>query len=178
MICLVGMPGSGKGEFVKIARRFSFSVISMGDVVREETLKRGFPLKEHGKVAKLLREEIGEDAVARLTCEKIDEDYKIVDGVRSLAEIRCFKKHFQFSVLAIHASQKTRFLRLKKRGRKGDPKNFKDFERRDQRELKFGLGEVIALADFMLVNEDSLDKFKRECKRFLEDFVQDRIKTR
>ena len=42
VIGLAGMPGSGKSLVVENARALGYAVVVMGDVVRQETIKRGF----------------------------------------------------------------------------------------------------------------------------------------
>ncbi|MEM2900299.1 MAG: AAA family ATPase, partial [Thermoplasmata archaeon] len=38
ILIVTGMPGSGKGEFVNIAKKYNIPVVSMGDTVREYTV--------------------------------------------------------------------------------------------------------------------------------------------
>lgn len=167
MLCVVGMPGCGKSIFLTTASNLGYSIVSMGDAVREETEKRGLPPDRHGEVAQLLREERGLAAVAHLVAEKVAPDC-IVDGVRGLAEIEVFKKKHSVGIVAVHASPRTRFSRVQKRQRPGDPLSWDEFTERDARELKFGIGDVLALADCMLVNESTLEHFRGECRRFLK----------
>ena len=49
-----------------------------------------------------------------------------------------------------------------------DSDTYDGFLVRDNRELGFGLGEVIATADYLLVNEDSLEDFQDQVRNFLE----------
>ena len=169
MFCIVGMPGSGKNEFVEIGRRFGYSVIVMGDAVRDETLRRGLPLEMHGEVASSLRKEYGDAAVARLVLPYMrDEKKTIVDGVRGWDEIEEFRKHYDVTIVGIICSSQKRFERLKARGREGDPQNWREFERRDWRELGFGLGNVLALADCYIENEGTLEEFWEACERLFE----------
>ena len=92
----------------------------------------------------------------------------VVDGVRSLDEVEYFKKFFDVVIVAIHTSPKTRFSRLRARGRPDDPRSWSDFRERDERELSLGIGNVIALADFMIVNEEiSLSEFEALCERLI-----------
>jgi dephospho-CoA kinase len=44
-----------------------------------------------------------------------------------------------------------------------------EFDERDNREMGWGLGNVIALSDFMIVNDSDLDSFKEKVKRTLEE---------
>ncbi len=43
IVCVTGMPGCGKEEVARIAERMGFSVVRMGDVVREEAARRRPP---------------------------------------------------------------------------------------------------------------------------------------
>src|SRR5437773_942901 len=46
VVCLTGMPGCGKEEALAVAQTLGFSVVRMGDVVREEALRRGLPITD------------------------------------------------------------------------------------------------------------------------------------
>src|SRR2546430_16676972 len=46
VVCLTGMPGCGKEEALVVAQTLGFSVVRMGDVVREEALGRGLPITD------------------------------------------------------------------------------------------------------------------------------------
>ncbi len=163
LIIVVGMPGAGKSLLSKAAEMLGIPVLVMGDVVREETENLGLePTPENiGRVAVLLREKYGDDVIAKKILEKISSSRSkvvMIDGVRSLHELNFFKrKAGEIIIVAIHASPKTRFKRLIERGREDDPKTWEEFCKRDERELRFGIGSVIALADVMLVNEE-IDK--------------------
>ncbi|MCD6208666.1 MAG: flagellar hook-basal body complex protein FliE [Thermoproteales archaeon] len=178
VILLAGMPGSGKSIVAEIARKMGFFTFTLGDVVRQEAARRGLPLNDSqlGELARKLRKEHGSDAIAKIALNYIHKNDRhfLIDGIRSPAEIKVFKKAFDTAyVLAVHSSPRTRFRRLLKRGRKDDPKTWEEFEARDRRELSFGLGEVIALADYMLVNEDSLEKFKKDAEEMLRRMLED-----
>ena len=45
-----------------------------------------------------------------------------------------------------------------------------EFHERDNRELGWGLGETMALADVMIINESSLDEFKDNVRKLMEEF--------
>jgi dephospho-CoA kinase len=167
MLCVVGMPGCGKDLFLTIAQELNYTVVSMGDAVRGETKKRGLPPERHGDVAEMLRKEKGLAAVAYLVLDQITPTC-VVDGVRGTAEISLFSQHYPVEIAAIHASPQTRFRRVKQRQRPGDPVTWKEFTQRDARELGFGLGDVIALADHMLINESTKAHFEKKCIAFLK----------
>lgn len=173
------MPGAGKDTVRDIVRKYGFPVIVMGDEVRAEAARRNLePTPENlGKVMLQIRAEEGPEALAKRCIPKIkalNARVVMVDGLRSPYEVREFKKEFpNFKVIAIHASSKTRFKRLLRRGRSDDPKDWETFYARDQRELSVGIGEVIATADYMIVNEGSIERLKREIKRIIEKVVRD-----
>jgi len=157
LICVTGMPGSGKSVVSRALGKLAKRVVSMGDAVREEARRRGLPtdLRTMMELAQRLREERGPAAVAKLVLEILEEEGTyVIDGVRSLHEIDVFREFGNVIIVAVHASPRTRFSRLSTRGRRDDPKSWEEFVARDMKELGFGIGGVIALADVMVVNED------------------------
>ncbi len=174
VIGLAGMPGSGKSLVVENARALGYAVVVMGDVVRQETTKRGFELTPQnvGRVMLELREKEGNFVIAKKCVPKIEEQTNnkvLVDGLRSLYEADIFKEHFsKFSLVAVHASPEIRFNRLSNRHRSDDPTEWKVFNERDMRELNVGLGNVIAMAEQMIVNDNSLEYVKTKVKESLE----------
>lgn len=181
-IVIAGMPGSGKTVFSDVAREMGFGVYVMGDVIREELVRRGLPITGDNMslVARELRVLHGEDIIARRIVDKIFMDkcklvgsdgccYVVIDGARSISELDLFRRVFSRVILvAIHASPRARFARLASRGRDGDPKSWEDFEMRDRFELSIGLGSLIALADIMIVNEGiDLEGFRAKSREIL-----------
>jgi dephospho-CoA kinase len=173
VIGVAGMPGSGKSVVVDSARSLDYDVVAMGDVVRQETLKRGLDLTSQnvGQVMLQLREEGGNYVIAQKCISKIQKQSSpkvIVDGLRSLCEVDIFKEHFaKFTLLAIHASPETRFKRLSSRHRSDDPAEWESFHERDIRELGVGLGNVIAMSEQLIVNDNSLEHVKEKVKESL-----------
>jgi len=173
VVGLAGMPGAGKSVVVNVAKAMGYGVVVMGDVVREEASRRGLePSPENlGGIMLELREKEGASVIAKKCITKIQETKEqkvIVDGIRSLAEVEEFKKQFpKFALLAVHASPETRFRRLYHRQRSDDPKNWQIFHERDMRELSVGLGNAIAMAEHLIVNEEDLETLKRKAKEVL-----------
>ena len=167
------MPGAGKGVFRRAIQKMDYPFVVMGDEVREEVKRRNLkPTPENmGKTMLSLRETEGPATIAKRCIPKIEnENHKIVfiDGIRSLVEVQEFKRHFpDFMLLAMHASPKTRYKRLFRRKRSDDPTDWDTFMERDLRELGIGMGSVIAVADYMIVNEDSIMQLKQKTLRFL-----------
>jgi dephospho-CoA kinase len=173
VIGLVGMPGSGKSVVVETAQEKGYDVVVMGDVVREETRKRGLELnpKNVGVVMLDLRKRSGAGVIAEKCVPTIQakEDSKIiVDGLRSLDEANVFKAHFpSFVLVAVHASPETRFGRLNNRRRSDDPDGWIVFQERDMRELGVGLGNAIAMAEYLIINENNKKEVKAKVAEIL-----------
>jgi dephospho-CoA kinase len=173
VIGLAGMPGSGKSLVVDSARELGYDVVVMGDVVRQETLQRGLELTPQnvGKVMLELRTEGGNYVIAQKCIPKIAEQTSpkvLVDGLRSLYEADIFKENFdKFSLVAVHASPETRFSRLSNRRRSDDASEWKVFHERDTRELSVGLGNVIAMSEQIIVNDNSFEHVKAKVKEAL-----------
>jgi len=178
VIGVAGMPGAGKATIKTTAEKRGYSVVVMGDEIREETRRRGLPPTPEniGRIMLQLREEEGVTAVAKRCLSKIKNAQSgvvFVDGVRSLHEVNEFKAHFpNFTLIGVHSSPETRFQRLSKRRRSDDPKGWDVFYQRDLRELSVGQGDVIAMADYMIVNEGTYEEFKTKVNEVLMAVVQ------
>jgi dephospho-CoA kinase len=109
--------------------------------------------------------------------KKIEQDVYIIEGIRSPYEVQYFRKRFKnFKIIAIHANPQERFNRLIRRKRSDDSTEFKDFMERDNRELKFGIGNVIAEADYMLINEGPIQKFKNSVRVLMQNEIKPKNK--
>ncbi len=151
------------------------AVLNMGDVIREEAKSRGVPITPEslGALMLLLRMEEGKNVVVKRCLEKARNNMPpiVIEGIRSLDELNYLKSNEEVFLIAVHASPKTRFERLLKRGREDDPKDWKTFEERDMRELGVGLGSVIALADLVFINEGPIPELIDSVRRFFSGEV-------
>jgi len=170
-----GLPGSGKSLVSEIATKKGAIIVSMGDIIRHEAEKRGESTKE---TAQNLRKEYGQYIVAELTVKKIKkllddgcESSIIVEGIRSPFEVDLFKENFDnFIILSIFANPDLRFARIQSRKREDDTSDYLEFKNRDQRELNFGIGDVISLSNKIIINEKDLDSYKKKINEFLEEY--------
>ncbi len=171
-VLVTGMPGSGKEEFIKIAKEMGYDIVRMGDVVRRWAKKNAIDMDDKGigGFAHSERERHDYGIWAQRTLESITDKNTVIDGVRGQAEMDIFRNEIgeELTVVAVYASPMTRYQRLINRGRDDAPQNFTEFQNRDHRELKWGLGEVIALADYTLVNEYTLKNFHTKAKELLK----------
>ncbi|MFB6106514.1 MAG: AAA family ATPase [Halobacteriaceae archaeon] len=178
VIGVVGLPGSGKSEAAAVAASAGVPVVTMGDVIREETRRRGLdPAEDHGAVATALREEEGEAAIAARTLPHIEDalaesDVVLVDGIRSDVEVDRFEAAYgdSFVLVSVEAPFAVRAERLDLRGRdKSAAEGGESLADRDERELGFGMGVAMDRADVVLENVDSLAAFRARVREVLAD---------
>jgi dephospho-CoA kinase len=178
IIAFVGMPASGKSEAARIASEMEIPVVNMGDVIRNEVLRRGLEPSDSntGMVASDLRKCEGMDAIAKRCISRIREvgsELVVVDGVRGIAEVECFKREFGtgFVLISIYAPVEVRFSRVQKRGRSDDMDSIKGLHLRDERELGWGMGEAIEASSAEIENSSSLDTFRRDIVEVLNNYL-------
>ena len=88
-------------------------------------------------------------------------------GMRAMSEVKYLKNTLgekNVIVIAFHASQSTRFRRIANPDRAGGtgPKaeedkrllDFNIFTTREEKELGFGIGNVFAMSDYIIANDD------------------------
>lgn len=172
LIAVAGMPGAGKEEFLTAATAVGIPFVRMGDVVREHYASSGAEGRGMtvGEYASSERRAHGPDIWARRVMEKAgDGGICLIDGCRSRDEVDTFVGlGGDVTVVAVHASPSVRYERLVKRARSDAPVDYDSFRERDSRELGWGAGEVIALADHIIPNMTSLEDFHSRARALLE----------
>jgi dephospho-CoA kinase len=182
IVCITGMPGAGKSTIAASLKEKGFSVIAMGDIIREEARQQKVDPTDTnlGKLMLKLRSDLGPGAIAHLILREINKQYNdnggidkiVIDGIRGIAEVEILKKAGCVKLLAIHASTNKRFSHLKQRARSDDPSVIEEFINRDKRELTVGISEAIALADETLSNNDlTVDQLKEKGLRIIEKWI-------
>lgn len=177
VIGTVGLPGSGKGELAEVAAEAGIPVVTMGDIIREECRSRGLdPATDHGKIAKKLREEEGDDAIAARSLPVVEDhlesnDVVVVDGLRSGVELDRFREAFgdEFVLVSVEAPFEMRAERLGDRGRDESDTDVESLKNREERELDFGMDEAMDRADVVIENTDTLEAYHEKITRLFED---------
>ncbi|MEM1985622.1 MAG: AAA family ATPase [Nitrososphaeria archaeon] len=179
IVCLTGMPGSGKTTVAHAIEGMGFYYISLGDVVREETVSRGLEVNDRncGFVMKDLREKFGPHAVAQLSLKNFPKDKHlvVVDGIRSIYEVQVYRSIGRTRLLAIHASPDRRYNFLVSRRRADAPLSREDFDLRDRRELEVGVGDAIALSDEIISNNSTLEALIRKVKNQIRLWLEEEV---
>jgi len=169
------MPGAGKSELACILERHGFAIIHFGDITWLELEKRKLERNEKNErfIRELLRTEHGMAAYAILNMPRINtmlaSSNVAIDGLYSWEEYIWLKERYSslFQVLAIWASPATRYERLSNRLERS--LSFSEASDRDRAEIEnINKGGPIAMADFTIRNESSLEALATE----VEDFIQ------
>ena len=174
IIIVAGMPGAGKEEFLSVADSMGVPSARMGDAVRDfysRSSERDAGIGI-GEFASAERKRSGKNIWAQRTIERMRGDVFLVDGCRSMDEVRSFRElSGDVRIVGIHSPPEQRYERLVRRGREDAPGSFDEFNARDSREISWGLAEVIALSDIMIVNASSLDEFRSASERILKAMI-------
>ncbi len=174
VVSIVGMTGAGKSQVSRVFEASGFTGIRFGDVTDEEIEKRGLELNEESEryVREVIRKQHGMSAYARLNLPRIDSVLKhsdvVIDGLYSWEEYTFLKGYYgeDFYVIAVWASPRTRYARLS--SRLDRPLTLEEAASRDKAEIEnINKGGPIAMSDFTIINESSLENLETETKRII-----------
>jgi len=176
VVAVVGMAGAGKSEVAWLFEKHGFVRVRFGDVTDQEVARRGLPLNEENEraVREALRREQGMAAYARLNLPRIraalETSDVVIDGLYSWEEYVFLKDCFgeNLKLVAVWAPPATRYARLS--ARKERSLLPEEAAGRDRAEVeKTNKGGPIALADFLVANESSLDELGRQVEHILSE---------
>lgn len=178
------MPGAEKTSVAKIFSDYGIPYFTLSSVLSEELAIRGIDPTptNYAKLALELRKKFGEDIIARRTWDLIEtstakSDIIIIDGIRSPAEVLFFRTvGKRLFLVLVHSSPETRFRRFKQRKRRFISTREK-FEAQDRGNFELGGGEVIAQADYVIINETYCKKDIKGQIRDLYRFLKKKMQT-
>jgi len=195
---LVGMQLSGKSSHGhRLREEKGIPMIETGHAVYHEIKHQGLEVN-HVNTTKIIKELLSKDptAFAQTILEYEYDKYKdssilLFNGIKSPAEVNYTRKYFgsdNVKILGFHASQETRFSRVKNPDRfqvsgrflektqeDQDLAKWENFISRDIREIGLGIGNALAYANEFIITEDRLWPFHSfdqsyECfRRFILD---------
>ncbi len=177
IIVLTGLPLSGKTTYAKkIGPEYKMPLYETGTEVLEEVTGRGLDFTPEN-IKKVTDEckKISDSFFTERLMKKVDvlpDDVPgvFLSGIRATSEVDVLKKHYGSAnvfVIAFHTSMQTRFDRLNNPDRIEETKgakakedvllrNFDNFLARNKKELGYGVGDVMALADYVMSTENVL----------------------
>jgi dephospho-CoA kinase len=176
VIGFCGLPGSGKSTVLKAIEDLGI-IVTMGDVIRNEANHRNIaPSDENlGKIALELRKNYGPEVIAEKCVnliKKLESEVIFIDGLRSMAEVTVFRKYWKFPLIVTVVSEKIRYERLSNRKRPDDPNSLSEIRDRDQREISFGLNEVIENANYKINNNLSEVNVQQETRALVFKIIE------
>lgn len=186
IVCVVGMPGAGKSLVSDELVKQDFAYLRFGQITLDKIKERGLePIEANErKIREDFRKEYGMAAYATLNIPKIDELLEksnvVVDGLYSWPEYKILKEKYgeAMYVIAVYAPPKLRYERLKNRSIENDPKQRfrslagEDAKARDYAEIEnLEKGGPIVMADFTIVNTDTIAELKENVSKIINDVV-------
>ena len=176
VVSIVGMTGAGKSEVSKVFEQEGFTSIRFGALTDGEMKRRGLKPNEASErlVREKLRREHGAATYAELNQPRIEQALKssnvVIDGLYSWEEYTCLKSCYgeDLYLVAVWSSPKTRYARLVSRSSRRLTEE--EAASRDESEIEnIAKGGPIAMADFTIVNESSLEDLRKEAARIVSE---------
>ncbi|NJF25231.1 AAA family ATPase [Thermococcus sp. Bubb.Bath] len=188
IIGVVGKIAAGKTTVAKFFEERGFCRVSCSDPLIDllthnvsdyswipELPEKSEPTRDRLiEFGKYLKDKYGGDVLIRLAvdkkryCENI-----VIDGVRSREEVEAIKG-LGGEVIYVEADPETRFRRLVERKASKDKviRNFRDFLRMDEEEERlYHTTELRKIADYLIVNEGTLDELREKVEGIIEDLI-------
>ena len=176
MICVTGLPGSGKSTVASILKRKGFAIVEMGEIVREGMADagldtRGSRIREYSMK---MRRKHGGAVFAKHAVERAEKYLRrgrnaAIVGLRNTYEMELARKSAGKGVgvflVGVFAPKSLRFERLMNRGRGDDPAMRAKMEERDRQERNGylagssgksrGTDALLQSSDYLLFNTES-----------------------
>jgi dephospho-CoA kinase len=174
IIAVIGMCGSGKSEAVKFFVESGYKRVYFGEVVMNEMKRLGLEVNEANERAtrENLRKEFGMGAMAVKSLPIIKDFMKhsnvVIESLYSWEEFKILKNEFgeAFKLLNIYTTKELRYERLLKRPFR--PLTNEESKSRDISEIeKLDKGGPIAYADYLIMNDGTLDEMNEELKKYV-----------
>ncbi len=175
IIAIVGMAGAGKSEVAREFEKAGYIRVRFGDITDEAVKKAGLPLNEGNEryFREYLRKEHGMAAYAKLNIPRMDAALKksdvVADGLYSWEEYVMLNDYYgdKLKLVAVWASPATRYARLSQREIR--PLNREQAEARDKAEIEnSNKGGPIAIADYLVVNESTLEDMNKQVNQLIK----------
>lgn len=178
ILAVVGMSGSGKSVVVDYLTKKGYPKVYFGGMILREMEKRGIertPDSEKEFREQIRREE-GTDWVVRQVIDEVHDLISagqkriVLDGVYSWTEYKILKHEFpgELTFVSLVTDKNLRFHRV---GMRVDrPFNTMEIQERDKSEIEnLEKGGPIAMADYYLLNNDTMENLYEQIDRVLKE---------
>lgn len=176
IIGITGLYGSGKDTAAEYLVEKGFDHISLSDLLREQMAKKKVrPTRENLiKYGNNLRSIMGPGILADIAISKMEEGRNyVVTSIRNPSEVETLEKNGSFLLIEIYATAQTRFKRIKKRERSGDPTTLKEMLAKEKREKSRNpsdqqLHKVIKMARLKIANNSTVKSLHKKLDSLLK----------
>ena len=178
IIGITGTLGAGKGSVVEFLKKKGFKHYSAREFIKEEVLKKGLEVNRDTLVyvGNELRKNNSPSYIAEKLYERARNDGGncVIESLRTIGEVRALREKGDFYFIAVDASQKVRYERVRGRKSETDRISFERFVEDERREMisddpnKQNLRACIDLADVKIINNGSLDDLEKDVNELLE----------
>jgi dephospho-CoA kinase len=178
IIAFVGLTGSGKSSAVDYLTEKGYPKVYFGGIFYEAMKEAGLTPGDwpvENKFRKEIREREGNDFIVNRAVKQLrdlmsaGQHRLIADGLYSWTEYKTLKKEFpgELTVIAVVAPKHLRYHRLTTRSER--PLTAQEVNERDWHEIEdIEKGGPIAIADYYLMNDSSLEHLHEQIQSILE----------
>jgi dephospho-CoA kinase len=179
-IALVGLPGSGKSTIRRYIRdKYKARTIASGDIIREETRRRGLKKtpENDAKIALWFHSSGREKLLVKRLWKKVKNTNRkiiVIDGFRSTQQLNYFVKLSKLKpiIVYIRVPFKIRAQRLMKRRRWGAAESMRYIKGRETREKKQGVMKIIKKKNYTIDNSKTLKQAKKNTDMVMKKVLQ------
>ncbi len=178
---ITGTDGAGKGTVVEyLVTQKSFSHYSVSGYIAKEVERQGLPISRNQLrlTGNELREKYGDDVLVVRALEEIrakSETAVIIESIRATAEANTLKAAGGI-LLAVDADPHIRYERVQGRRSDKDQVTFDEFlsheelEKNDPNPHGMQKAKVMAMADYTIFNNGSLEALQQAIDEFLNSY--------
>lgn len=182
VIGITGTLGAGKGTIVEyLVEKKGFAHYSVRAYLIEEIERRGMPVNRDSMVivANDLRTRNSPSYVTDQLYERALKSGHncVIESIRTPGEVESLRSKGRFYLFAVDADPKLRYERIFARQSETDQIDFETFLENEKREMdaddpnKQNLRKCIEMADFVFVNEGSIEELNEQVERVLEEIL-------
>lgn len=175
IIGLVGKISSGKGTVAEYLEKNNNAVTYRFSTILRDVLKRlhkEITRENMQKLSTILRQNFGEDLLAKVIAEDVKKDERdliVVDGIRRLADIKYLSELPHFKLVKITAAPEVRYKRLIQRTEnQGDTqKTYEEFLADEKKEADAEIPAVMEKADLELNNNEDFNNLYKQIEKLI-----------